>query len=528
MPKVLISDKLSPEAVAIFRDHGIDVDVKPGLTPPELRAIIGEYDGLAIRSATKVTKELLDVATKLKVVGRAGIGVDNVDLKSATARGVIVMNTPHGNSITTAEHAIAMMFALARQIPEATASTKAGRWEKNRFMGTELTGKTLGLVGAGNIGSIVADRAHGLHMRVVAFDPYLSEKRALDMGVEKLELDDLLARADFITLHTPMTEATRNILSRDALAKCKRGVRIINCARGGLVDEAALAEAMASGQVGGAALDVFETEPAKDSPLFGLENVVCTPHLGASTNEAQENVALQVAEQISDFLLTGAVTNAINTASVSAEDAPRLRPYMELVQRLGAFAGQLTHAQDGVIRKIAIDYEGAVAALNQKPLTAAALAGLLAPVLSGVNMVNAPVAAREHGIEVSETAHDRPSEYQTLVRITVTTDRGSRAVAGTLFAGNKPRLVEIKNIKVEADFAPQMIYVTNQDKPGFIGRFGETLARHGINIATFHLGRAAAGGDAICLVSVDGDLSEAVLSEVRALPLVVQASALAF
>ncbi len=528
MPKVLISDKLSAEAVAIFRDRGVEVDVKPGLTPAELRAIIGEYDGLAIRSATKVTKELLDVATRLKVVGRAGIGVDNVDLKSATARGVIVMNTPHGNSITTAEHAIAMMFALARQIPEATASTKAGKWEKNRFMGTELTGKTLGLIGAGNIGSIVADRAHGLHMRVVAFDPYLSEKRALDMGVEKLELDDLLARADFITLHTPMTDATRNILSREALAKCKRGVRIINCARGGLIDESALAEAITSGQVGGAALDVFETEPAKDSPLFGMENVVCTPHLGASTNEAQENVALQVAEQISDFLLTGAVTNAINTASVSAEDAPRLRPYMELVQRLGAFAGQLTHAQDGVIRKIAIDYEGAVSALNQKPLTAAALAGLLAPVLSGVNMVNAPVAAREHGIEVSETTHDRPSEYQTLVRITVTTDRGSRAVAGTLFAGNKPRLVEIKDIKVEADFAPQMIYVTNQDKPGFIGRFGETLARHGINIATFHLGRSAAGGDAICLVSVDGDLSEAVLSEVRALPLVVQASALAF
>ncbi len=528
MPKVLISDKLSPEAVAIFRDRGIEVDVKPGLTPAELRAIIGEYDGLAIRSATKVTKELLDVATRLKVIGRAGIGVDNVDLKSATARGVIVMNTPHGNSITTAEHAIAMMFALARQIPEATASTKAGKWEKNRFMGTELTGKTLGLIGAGNIGSIVADRAQGLHMRVVAFDPYLSEKRALDMGVEKLELDELLARADFITLHTPMTDATRNILSREALAKCKRGVRIVNCARGGLIDEAALAEAIASGQVGGAALDVFETEPAKDSALFGLENVVCTPHLGASTNEAQENVALQVAEQISDFLLTGAVTNAINTASVSAEDAPRLRPYMELVQRLGAFAGQLTHAQDGVIRKIAIDYEGAVAALNQKPLTAAALAGLLAPVLSGVNMVNAPVAAREHGIEVSETTHDRPSEYQTLVRITVTTDRGSRAVAGTLFAGNKPRLVEIKNIKVEADFAPQMIYVTNQDRPGFIGRFGETLARHGINIATFHLGRAEAGGDAICLVSVDGDLSETVLSEVRALPLVVQASALAF
>ncbi len=527
MAKVLISDKLSPDAVAVFRHRGVEVDVRPGLTPAEHRGIIGAYEGLAIRSATKVTRELLDAATNLKVVGRAGIGVDNVDLKSATARGVIVMNTPHGNSITTAEHAIAMMFALARQIPEATASTKAGRWEKNRFMGTELTGKLLGLIGAGNIGSIVADRAHGLHMRVLAYDPYLSAQRALDLGVEKLELDELLARADFITLHTPMTEATRNILSREALARCKRGVRIINCARGGLIDEAALADALRSGQVGGAALDVFETEPATDSPLFGMENVVCTPHLGASTNEAQENVALQVAEQISDFLLTGAVTNAINTASVSAEDAPRLRPYMQLVQFLGAFAGQMTRAQDGVIARVAIDYEGAVATLNQKPLTAAALAGVLRPVLSGVNMVNAPVVAREHGIDIAETTHDRPGEYQTLVRVIVTTDRGARAVAGTLFAG-KPRLVEVKSIKVEADFSPHMLYVTNRDKPGFIGRFGETLARHGINIATFHLGRAGQGGDAICLVSVDEDLDEAVLSEVRALPLVVQATPLAF
>jgi D-3-phosphoglycerate dehydrogenase len=528
MPKVLISDKLSPASVAIFRNRGIEADFITGLTPAALRAIIADYDGLAIRSATKVTKELLDVATKLKVVGRAGIGVDNVDLKSATARGVVVMNTPHGNSITTAEHAIAMMFALARQIPEATASTKAGKWEKNRFMGTELTGKVLGLIGAGNIGSIVADRAQGLRMRVIAFDPYLSEKRALDMGVEKLELDEVLTRADFLTLHTPLTEATRNIISGAALAKCKRGVRIINCARGGLIDEEALAEAIESGQVGGAALDVFETEPATASPLFAFENVVCTPHLGASTNEAQENVALQVAEQMSEFLLTGAVTNAINTASVSAEEAPRLRPYLDLVQLLGSFAGQLTRSVDGVIRNIAIDYEGAVAALNHKPLTASALAGLLTPVLAGVNMVNAPVAAREHGIDVSETVHERPSEYQTLVRITVTTDRGERAVAGTLFAGNKPRLVEVKGINVEADFSPHMLYVTNQDRPGFIGRFGETLARHGINIATFHLGRSAAGGDAICLVSVDDDVTESVLAEIRALPLVMQATALQF
>jgi D-3-phosphoglycerate dehydrogenase len=528
MVKVLISDKLSPAAVAIFRNRGIDVDVRPGLAPAELRAIIAPYDGLAIRSATKVTKELLEAATHLKVVGRAGIGVDNVDVKAATARGVVVMNTPNGNAITTAEHAIALMFALARQIPEASQSTKAGKWEKNRFMGVELFAKTLGLIGCGTIGSIVADRALGLKMKVIAYDPFLTEQRAVDLGVEKVALEDLLARADFITLHTPLTEETRNILSRAALARTKPGVRIINCARGGLIDEQALGEALRAGHVAGAALDVFEVEPATENPLFALDNVVCTPHLGAATSEAQENVALQVAEQMSDFLLTGAVTNAINMPSVSAEDAPRLKPYMELCRQLGAFAGQLTQAREGVLRRITIEYEGQAAALNHKPLTAAALAGLLSPMLAGVNMVNAPVAARERGIDVAETVHDRPSEYQTLVRITVTTDEHERGVAGTLFAGAKPRLVEIKGIQVEADFSRHMLYVTNEDKPGFIARFGALLAEAGINIATFHLGRAAAGGDAICLVSVDEDVPESVLTAVRALPLVKQAATLEF
>ena len=528
MPKVLISDKLSPAAVEIFRTRGIEVDVKTGLTPAELRAIIADYDGLAIRSATKVTREVLELATKLKVVGRAGIGVDNVDVKSATAHGVVVMNTPYGNAITTAEHAIAMMFALARQIPEATTSTRAGKWEKNRFMGVELFGKTLGLIGCGNIGAIVADRAQGVKMRVVAYDPYLTDKRALDLGVEKVELEELLARADFVTLHTPLTDATRNILSRENLAKLRRGARIINCARGGLIDEAALAEALISGHIAGAALDVFETEPATASPLFALDNVVCTPHLGAATDEAQENVALQVAEQISDFLLSGAVTNAINMPSLSAEDAPRLKPYMDLCRQLGAFAGQMTHAHGGTIRKIAIEYEGNAAHLNHRPLSAAALVGLLAPVMAGANMVNAPLLARERGIDVADIAHDRPSEYQTLVRITVTTDQNTRSVAGTLFAGSRPRIVEIKDIKIEADFGRYMLYVTNQDKPGFIGRFGATLAGAGINIATFHLGRSEAGGDAICLVSVDEPVPEDVLAMVRTLPLVMQATSLEF
>jgi D-3-phosphoglycerate dehydrogenase len=527
-PRVLISDNLSPAAIRIFQDRGIEVDFRPGLKPAELREIIGGYDGLAVRSATKVTRELLEAAPRLKVVGRAGIGVDNVDVTSATARGVVVMNTPFGNAITTAEHAIAMMFALARQIPEASASTKAGRWEKNRFMGVELFGKTLGLIGCGNIGSIVADRAIGLKMKVIAFDPFLSEKRALELGVEKVELHELLHRADFVSLHAPLTEQTRNILSREAIARMKPGARLINCARGGLVDEQALHDALVSGHLAGAALDVFETEPATDSPLFRLENVVCTPHLGAATAEAQENVALQVADQMADFLLTGAVTNAVNMPSVTAEEAPRLKPYMELARLLGAMAGQLTVAQDGAIRAIRVEYEGHAAELNHRPLTAAALAGVLTPVMGAVNMVNAPVLSRQRGIEVAETTLERSGEYQTLVRLTVVTDRYERSIAGTLLAENRPRLVEIKGIAVEADFAPHMLYVTNQDKPGFIGRFGMALAEAGINIATFHLGRAAPGGDAICLVGLDAPMPEEVLARVRALPLVVQATPLAF
>jgi D-3-phosphoglycerate dehydrogenase len=369
-------------------------------------------------------------------------------------------------------------------------------------------------------------------MKVVAFDPFLSEKRAVELGVEKVELNELLERVDFVTLHAPMTEQTRNILSRENLAKLKKGARLINCARGGLVDEAALYEALKSGHLAGAALDVFETEPATDSPLFGLENVVCTPHLGAATAEAQENVALQVADQMADYLLSGAVSNAINMPSVTAEEAPRLKPYMELARLLGGMAGQLTAAQGdmgaGAIKAIRVEYEGHVAELNRRPLTAAALAGVLAPLMGAVNMVNAPVVAKERGIEVAETVHERSGDYASLLRVTVVTDRLTRSVAGTLVGEAKPRLVEIKGIAVEADFAADMLYVTNHDKPGFIGRFGMVLANAGINIATFHLGRAAPGGDAICLVALDGPIPEPVLAEVRALPLVVQAVPLRF
>jgi D-3-phosphoglycerate dehydrogenase len=524
-PKVLIADDLSPRAAEIFAERGIAADQRPGLKPPELVAAVHGYDGLAVRSAAKVTAEVLAAANGLKVVGRAGIGVDNIDVPAATQRGIVVMNTPHGNSITTAEHAVALMMALARQIPAADKSTQAGKWEKSRFLGVELAGKTLGIVGCGNIGAIVADRAHGLKMRVLAYDPFLSEERARDLGVQKVELDELLPRADFITLHTPLTDQTRNIIDAKTLARTRRGVRVVNCARGGLVNEADLKAAIDSGQVAGAALDVFAEEPARANPLFGLEQVIATPHLGASTAEAQEKVAVQIAEQMADFLLTGAVSNALNMPSVTAEEAPRLRPYMALARQLGSFAGQLTHSG---LRAVTIEYEGHAAELNTRPITAAALAGLLTPLLDSVNMVNAPVLARERNIEVTEVRHDRAGDYQTLMRLAVTTDRRSRDIAGTLFGGDKPRIVEIKGIRVEAELGRHMLYTTNEDKPGYIGRLGTLLGEAGINIATFHLGRSAPGGDAIALIEVDQALGEPLLARVRAIPGVKQAEALAF
>jgi D-3-phosphoglycerate dehydrogenase len=525
MAKVLVSDKLSPAAVEIFKNNKVEVDVKTGLKPEELLAIIGDYDGLAIRSATKVTAEVLRAAKKLKVIGRAGIGVDNVDVPAATARGVVVMNTPFGNSITTAEHAIAMMFALARQIPEASASTHAGKWEKNRFMGTELTAKTLGLIGCGNIGSIVADRAHGLKMKVIAFDPFLTPEKAKDINVEKVELDTLLSRADFITLHTPLNDSTRNILNADSLKKCKKGVRIVNCARGGLIDEKALKAAIESGQVAGAALDVFEVEPATSNPLFGLEQIVCTPHLGASTNEAQENVALQVAEQMSDYLNSGTIMNAVNMPSVSTEEAVKLKPYLELADQIGSFAGQLTET---ALKKVKIDYEGSVAKLNTKPITAVLLKGLFSPLIEGVNMVNAPVVAKERNIEISESKHDRPSDYQSVIRLTVVTERGDREVSGTLFAGKHPRVVSVGGIKMEAGLSGHMLYVNNEDKPGLIGGLGKLLGDAGINIANFNLGRNEAKTDAIALVEVDQPVAEDVVKKIAALPSVKKVKLLHF
>ena len=514
-PRVLVSDKLSETAVQIFRDRGIDVAFMPeiGKDKEKLAEIIGQYDGLAIRSATKATEKLIDAATNLKVIGRAGIGVDNVDIPAASRRGIIVMNTPFGNSITTAEHAIAMIFAIARQLPAADTSTQAGKWEKSKFMGVEITGKTLGVVGCGNIGSIVATRGIGLKMRVIAYDPFLSPERAEKLGVEKVELDELLSRSDFITLHVPMTDKTRGIINAEAIAKMKKGVRIVNCARGGLVIEADLADAIKSGHVAGAGFDVFEVEPATDSPLFGLPNVVCTPHLGASTSEAQENVALQVAEQMSDYLLKGAVTNAINMPSISAEEAPRLKPFVTLADVLGGFVGQVT---ESAIKEVEILYEGSTAEMNTKALTSAVLAGLIRTQVADVNMVSAPIMVKERGIVLSEIKRDKSGVFDGYIKLTVKTENNTRSVAGTCFADGKPRFIQIKGINLDAEVGRNMVYTTNADAPGIIGLLGTVFGDAGVNIANFQLGRNKAGGDAIALLYVDAPVADNVLDLVRA------------
>ncbi len=527
MPRVLVSDKLSPTAVQIFKDRGVEVDYLPdlGKDKEKLLEVIGRYDGLAIRSATKVTEKLIAAATNLKVIGRAGIGVDNVDIPAASRRGIIVMNTPFGNSITTAEHAVALMFALAREIPEANASTHAGKWEKNRFMGVEITGKTLGVIGCGNIGSIVATRGVGLKMHVVAYDPFLSDSRAEELGVEKVELDQLFHRADFITLHTPLTDRTRNIIDAAAIAKMKDGVRIINCARGGLVVEADLVAALKSGKVAGAGIDGFEVEPATENALFGMENVVCTPHLGASTTEAQENVALQIAEQMADYLIKGAVSNAINMPSITAEEAPRLKPFVKLAEVLGAFVGQVT---EDPIKEVEILFDGSTAAMNTRALISAALAGLIRPQVADVNMVSAPIMVKERGIIVAEVKRDKSGVFDGYIKLTVKTEHMTRSIAGTCFSDHKPRFIQIKGINLDAEVGQHMLYTTNPDAPGIIGLLGTICGQNGVNIANFQLGRDRPGGDAIALLYLDAPFPEKVLAELRANPKIVSAKPLVF
>jgi D-3-phosphoglycerate dehydrogenase len=509
--RVLISDPMSSQAVSVFEQRGIDVVQTGKMTNEELIEMIPDFDGLAIRSSSHVNEEVLKAATKLTVVGRAGIGVDNINVSACTAKGIVVMNTPMGNAITTAEHALAMMFSLARQIPQANQTTHAGAWAKSKYMGIELTGKTLGIIGSGNIGSIVAQKAIGFGLKVQAYDPYLTEERANTLGVKKVELDELFTTSDIVSLHVPKTPETENIISATAINKMKKGALLINCARGGLVDELALRVALESGHLKGAALDVFLEEPAKENPLFGLENVVCTPHLGASTTEAQEKVAVQIAEQISDYLLDGSIKNALNAPNLSAEEVRQLKPFLQLASYLGTFAGQLTHT---AIKGITVNYAGNAAELNLEPLTTQVVQSILAPHFSSINVVNAREVARDRSIHVTEAKEDLEDVYHNRITISITTEDKTRTVSGTLIE-NRPRLVEIKGIKLESEFGKHMLYITNEDQPGVIGAIGVFAAEKGINIANMHLGRRESRGDAISLLEIDAPIDASDLEAFR-------------
>ncbi|MBI5205350.1 MAG: phosphoglycerate dehydrogenase [Nitrospirae bacterium] len=523
--KVLVSDKISDKGVEILKKAGLKVDVKTGMKPDELKACIGEYHGLVIRSATKVTADIIDAAKSLKVIGRAGSGLDNVDKAAASKKGIVVMNTPGGNTITTAEHTIAMLFALARMIPQATASMKAGQWEKKKFMGVELFNKTLGIVGLGNIGNQVAKKAQGLEMMVIAYDPFLSEDRAKALGIEKVELPEVFSRADFITIHTPMTPETKNLINAETISKMKDGVRIINCARGGIVNEKDLYEALRSGKVAGAALDVFEKEPAgPENPLLGLDNVICTPHLGAATEEAQENVAIAVAEQIADYLVRGTIRNAVNFPSIPADQVARLQPYLSLAEKLGSFAAQTC---EGGITGVTIEYLGEAAGLNTAPVTIAALKGLLTPILEEtVNFVNAPFIAKERGIEVKETKSDDAGDYQSILALRIKTKDKERYFAGTLFSKKDPRIVRIDNFAVEIVPEGIMLMIYNNDKPGVIGNLGSFFGKNNINIARMYFGRESAGGMAISVMSIDSPITPGNLEEIKKMPNVLSAKLL--
>jgi len=523
-PKVLISDPMSSAAKAAFEARGVDAVQSGKLTPDELAATIGDYDGLAVRSASKVTADLLEHAPRLKVVGRAGIGVDNIDVAACTARGIVVMNTPSGNAVTTAEHALAMMLSLARHIPQANATTHAGKWAKSDYLGMELTGKLLGIIGSGNIGSIVAQKALGFGMKVQAYDPFLSVERAQSLGIRKVELDELLETSDIVSLHVPKTNDTTNIISATALNRMKPGALLVNCARGGLVDELALKAALESGHLKGAALDVFDTEPAKDNPLFGLPNLVCTPHLGASTMEAQEKVAIQVAEQMADYLVEGSVRNALNVPNLTAEERLTLAPYLPLVNLLGAFVGQLTRSP---IEALTVTYSGDAANVSPAPLTAELVRAMLSAHVSDVNAVNAREIARERGIHITEAREDIESVYHNRVTLEVRTKEKTRTVSGTQIQG-QPRLVEIKGIKLESEFGEHMLFVTNRDERGVIGAIGRYAADAGINIANMHLGRREPGGEAISLVQIDAPISADQLTELRGIEHIQDADYLSF
>jgi len=514
--KVLISDNLSATGVAILKKAGLEVEFRSKTSVEEIEKMIGEYDALIIRSATKVTAGLLEKAAKLKVVGRAGSGLDNVDIPAATKKGVVVMNTPGGNTVTTAEHTIGMIFACARMIPQAYASLKAGKWEKKKFEGVELFDKTLGVVGLGAIGGVVANRCAAMGMKILAFDPFISADKAKSLGIELADLETIYKRSDFITLHTPKTKETAGLINKDTIAKMKDGVRIINCARGGIVNEADLFEALKSGKVAAAAFDVFEKEPPENHPLLTLDNFIATPHLGASTREAQENVAVAVAEQIVDYLIAGTVRNAVNVPSVPADQLPMLSPYINLAERMGLFIGQFV---EGGLTQVVVEYSGEVAGLKQEPITLAALKGLLTPMIQeNVNYVNAPLIAKDRGIEVKVSTSRDTTEYTSLITIRIKAGGRDFAVSGTLNSKKEPRIIQVDNFPMETVPEGDMLVLMNNDKPGVIGGIGTLLGQNGINIARMQFGRESQGGRAMSVVSIDSPASDEVMAKIKKLP----------
>ncbi len=520
MKRVLVSDTLAQEGIEIFKKaKGIEVDVKTGLTPDELRSIINNYDGLAIRSATEVTSDIINAAENLKVIGRAGIGLDNVDVGSASKRGIVVMNTPGGNTNTTAEHAITMMLSLARRVPQATMSMKEGKWEKKKFMGYEIFNKTLGIIGTGRVGTIVAQRAMGLRMNVIAYDPFISPEAAEKLGIILVSFEELLEKSDFISVHTPLTDETKGLINTEVIAKMKDGVFIINCARGGIVEEKALYNALKSGKVAGAALDVFEEEPTRNKKLLALENVICTPHLGASTDEAQRNVAISVAEQIVDFLTTGEIKNAVNFPSVSAEVLSQIRPYLTLAEKLGTLEAQIV---PGGIREVNIEFSGEILDYDISPLTIALLKGLLTPILKeNINYINAPIIAKERGIRVVESKSSESRDYRSMITLRVKTSTDEGLAEGAIFGRRDPRIVKINEFPLDAIPEGHMVLIYNYDKPGVIGNIGTTLGNSGINIARLHLGREKIDGKALVVLSTDSRTTNEALKKLRDLPHVI-------
>ena len=515
--KVLISDNLAPVGEKILRAAGLEVDVKTGLPPEELKAIIPEYDGLVIRSATKMREDIIEAATNLKVVGRAGIGLDNVDIPAASQKGIVVMNAPDGNATTAAEHAISMIMSLARNIPQATASMKAGKWEKKSFMGREVTGKTLGIVGIGRIGSIAANRAQGLKMKVIAFDPHMPPELVEKIGVELVDLEELAKRSDFISVHTPLTKETHHILSTDFFANMKKDALLVDCARGGVVDEEALFKALSEGQIAGAAMDVFEKEPTtlESTPLLGLNNFICTPHLGASTSEAQENVASTIAEQMADYLLKGVVCNAVNVPSVSDDVIASIGPYITLGEMLGSLHMQIAR---GGVEEVNLEFNGDLAAQDANPVTVAFLKGLFTPILQdAVNFVNAPLIAKERGIRIVESKSEQAADFTNLLRVTVKTNEGENMLAGTVFGKKEPRLVRLNSFRLEGLPSGPMLLVYNKDIPGVIGALGTTLGNGNVNIALMTVGRQEESKQNVILLNTDTRVSKDLLGKVLAL-----------